>query len=58
MKPKTIAANEQRASDAYAVHCALLKAERADRSLSRNPQWIMLRQDAYEAFSNAFTVLP
>jgi hypothetical protein len=58
MKLPTIAIDEQRAVDAFAVHCALLKAERSEPKLSRNPQWIMLRQDAYEAFSNAFTVLP
>lgn len=58
MKVKAIGVDEGRARDAFAVHAALLKAERDDPSLSRNPQWTLLRQDAYERFSNAFTVLP
>jgi hypothetical protein len=57
MSVKTIGVNEREALDAFAVHCALLKAERTDPKLSSNPQWTMLRQDAYERFSNAFTVL-
>lgn len=50
--------DERRARDAFDVHCALLKAEQSDPRLSLNPQWTVLRQDAYEAFSAAFTVLP
>ena len=50
--------DEKRARDAFDAHCALLKAERDDPRLSLNPQWTILRQDAYEAFSRAFTVLP
>lgn len=49
--------DERRAREAFDVHAALLKAERDDPKLSRNPQWTVLRQDAYEAFSAAFTVL-
>ena len=54
---RTIAVHEKAALDAFAVHCALLKAERVDPALSNNPQWTVLRQDAYERFSNAFSVL-
>lgn len=54
---RTIAVHEQEAHDAFAVHCALLKAERRDPELSKNPQWTVLRQDAFERFSNAFSVL-
>lgn len=52
-----LAVDERRARDAFDVHCALLKAERDDPRLKRNAQWTLLRQDAYEAFSAAFTVL-
>ncbi len=41
-------ASDQRATDAFAAHAALLKAQVADRALVDNPFWIMLRQDAYE----------
>lgn len=57
MKVKAIGVDEGRARDAFAVHAALLKAERDDPKLSDNPQWTVLRQDAYEAFRSAFTVL-
>lgn len=53
----TIAVNEREAMEAFAVHAALLKAERDDPSLASNPQWTVLRQDAFERFSNAYTVL-
>ena len=57
MSVKTIAVDEQRARDAFAVHAALLKAERDDPTLSNNPQWRLLRMDAFEAFNSAYTVL-
>lgn len=58
MSPQITLIDEQRARDAFDVHCALLKAECADPKLSRNPQWQLMRMDAFEAFSAAFTVLP
>lgn len=58
MTVKTIFVREQQTLDAFAVHSALLKAERDDPALSGNPQWTILRQDVYERFSQAFTVLP
>jgi hypothetical protein len=57
MTVPTYSMAEQEALDAFAVHCALLKAERADPRLRDNPQWTIHRQDAFEAFSKAFTVL-
>ena len=56
-KLRTIAFHEQEATDAFAVHCALLKAECYDPDLRKNPQWTVLRQDAFERWSNAFSVL-
>lgn len=50
--------DERRAIDAFNVHCALLRAERNEPALKNNPQWTIIRQDAFEAFSAAFTVLP
>lgn len=46
--------DERRASDAYNAHIALLMAENSDPTLKDNPFWTVLRQDAFEAFSNAF----
>lgn len=43
-----------RAANAFAVHQALLKAERADPTLQDNPAWTVLRQDAYANFELAF----
>jgi hypothetical protein len=57
MSLPTISMDERKARDAFDVHAALLKAERDDPRLSRNPYWTMLRQDAFEAFCNAFKVL-
>lgn len=50
--------DEQGAMDAFNVHCALIKAEQAKPELARNPQWIIIRQDAYEAFYKAFARAP
>jgi len=50
--------DEQRAYDAFNVHCALIKAEQREPALASNPQWIILRQDAFEAFANAFKKVP
>lgn len=49
-----VAYDERKARDAYQVHAALLTAENRDARLKQNPQWTMLRQDAYEAFCRAF----
>lgn len=46
--------DERRASEAFAAHTALLKAERENPALGKNPAWIILRQDAFEMFSRAF----
>lgn len=54
----TYSLDEQRAFDAFAVHCALIKAEQREPSLSQNPQWTIIRQDAFEAFANAFKKVP
>lgn len=56
MTVKIITAKEPEASDAYAVHQALIQAENRDPRLKRNPQWQCLRMDAYEAFARAFEV--
>jgi len=53
----TIKFNERQAHDACKVHFALLKAERDDPELRDNPQWTVIRQDAYERFCAAFAVL-
>lgn len=52
-----IAVDEQRAMDAFEVHQALLLTERRNRLLRENPQWQLIRADAYEAFANAYEVL-
>ena len=46
--------NRQRAEDAFAVHAALLKAQVNDPALRDNPQWTIIRQEAFERFSLAF----
>ena len=48
------AEDQRKADESFAAHTALLKAERADPSLFNNPQWTILRQDAYERFALAF----
>jgi hypothetical protein len=53
---KIITAKEPQASDAFAVHQALIQAERRDPRLKRNPQWQIMRMDAYENFARAFEV--
>lgn len=50
--------DEHRAMDAFAVHVALIKAEQREPALRRNPQWTIIRQDAFEAFANAFQRVP
>lgn len=50
--------DEKRAYDAFNVHTALIKAEQREPSLAKNPQWIIIRQDAFEAFANAFKKVP
>lgn len=58
MTVPTYTFDEIRAIEAFNVHCALLRAERNEPALKNNPQWTIIRQDAYEAFSRAFTVQP
>lgn len=53
----TIGMDERKAREAFDVHAALLKAERADPALRNNPHWTILRQDAFETFCAAFRVL-
>lgn len=48
----------QSAENAFQAHAALLKAERDDRLLRRNPYWSLLRQDGYERFALAFEAIP
>lgn len=52
-----ILVNEREAVDAFEVHRALVITENRHRHLRRNPQWTILRADAYEAFANAFEVV-
>jgi len=42
--------HSREALDAFAVHAALLRAERDEPSLRENPRWILIRMDATEAF--------
>ena len=56
MNVPVITAREPEATDAFAVHRALVMAEKREPSLQRNPQWQCLRMDAYEAFCRAFEV--
>jgi hypothetical protein len=56
MNIKIIAAKEPEATDAYAVHQALIQAENRDPRLKSNPQWQCIRMDAYENFARAFEV--
>lgn len=46
--------DHRKASDAYAVHSAMLRMERFNPELRSNPQWTILRQDAFERFAEAF----
>lgn len=44
----------RRAANAYAVHAALKRAERDDPELLNNPEWTLMRLDAFERFADAF----
>lgn len=44
----------KRANNAFEVHATLLKMEAERPSLKDNPQWQLIRMDAFEAFDNAF----
>jgi len=57
MKPRAILFDEDKASNAYEVHSALLRMEKLFPPLKRNPHWTVLRQDAFERFSEAFKVI-
>lgn len=54
MKHPVIYCDARVADDAFAVHAALVKAEARDQRLKRNPQWQLVRMDAYERFAMAF----
>lgn len=49
--------DEAKARNAFDAHSAILKAQRENPSLCKNPAWTILRQDAYERFAQAFEVL-
>ncbi len=53
----TTSVDERRAHDAFAVHAALCRCERELPSLRDNPQWTLLRQDAFERFATCFEIL-
>lgn len=46
--------NQAEAEAAWIEHKALLQAQVAAPTLAKNPQFIMLKQDAYERFHSAF----
>lgn len=52
-----IKVDEQKAADAFAVHAALCRCERDMPTLRTNPQWTILRQDAFERFATCFEVM-
>lgn len=54
---RVYALDERKASEAYAVHTALLRAELHNPALRDNSEWTMHRQDAYERFALAFKAL-
>lgn len=49
---RTTRETERRLDDAWAVHRTLLLAEARAPALRDNPQWMLLRMDAYEAYYN------
>lgn len=49
--------DERKAMDAYDAHRAVLMAEQKDPALRQNPFWTMIRQDAFEQFARAFSVI-
>lgn len=49
--------DEQRAHDAWECHRVLLLTERDRPWLRENPQWLMLRADAFEQFALSFEAL-
>lgn len=46
--------DRRQAEDAFQVHAALARCEAAVPTLTDNPQWTILRQDAFERFAIAF----
>ena len=44
----------QKAESAFMAHKALIRAEQANPSLKDNPDWTLLRLEAFERFSEAF----
>lgn len=49
--------DEARAHDAWECHQALILTEQFRPFLRENPQWQMLRADAYEQFALSFEAL-
>lgn len=54
MKFPVVHFDERKAADAYLAHVALLECELRDPLLRANPAWVILRQDAFERFANAY----
>lgn len=52
--PATIRDTElhRRLDEAWEVHRAMILSEIRDPALRANPQWMLLRMDAYEAYYN------
>lgn len=50
--------NKQKAEHAFEVHRALILLEQVRPGLLDNPQWTILRQDAFERCNEAFEVCP
>lgn len=48
--------DKKKADDAFEIHRALILLEQAHPTLLNNPQWEILRRDAFERFNEAFGV--
>lgn len=57
MSVPVIVYDHAHAARAYDVHAALVKAEARNPTLRDNPQWTILRADAYDRFAMAFAVI-
>jgi hypothetical protein len=54
MKVNVFRYDAQKAESAFMAHKALIRAEQANPSLKDNPDWTLLRLEAFERFSEAF----
>ena len=52
--PAPAAGQDEKAAQAFEVHAALVRAEKAAPWLKGNPQWQIARMDAYAAFWFAY----